>query len=290
MASRDNNGKIRGKIDNIVYRGYKGKQIMQIAPSRVKQTLATKLSALEFGLAAAHAKAIRSVFHNVYEAYDGNMVRRLTATIAACIRASEKAPGERDLHDADLSPLKGFVFNTEAPFEKLVAVGPKLDVAPNGTIRFQLPPFIPNKDVVYPPNLLRPQGTFGIFVVAFNFVKGLVQIIDYAGFDFAESEKEPYSIDWTCKKSLPGGYIVLVLVCLRYFSLNWLNQRVQTTDKGYYPTIVLDAFHVTVEMAAQGVADGLELPSDDDLSELEKHTAFSINLRMAKLKTTADKK
>lgn len=290
MASRDNNGKIRGKIDNIVYRGYKDKQIMQIAPSRVKQTLATKLSALEFGLAAARAKAMRNVFHNVYEAYDGNMVRRLTATVAACIRTSDKEPGERDLHDADLSPLKGFVFNTDAPFEKLVAVGPKLEVAPNGTIRFQLPPFIPNEDVVYPPNLLRPQGTFGIYVVAFNFVEGLVQIIDYTGFDFVETEAKPRSIDWTCEKSLPKGYIVMVLGCLRYFSLNWLNQRVQTPDKDYYPTIVLDAFHVTDDMAAQGVADGLEAPSIDNLSGLEKHAAFFINLRIAKLKNKANRK
>lgn len=290
MASRDNNGKIRGKIDNIVYRDYKGKQIMQIAPTGVKQTRATKLSALEFGLAAARAKAMRNVFHNVYEVYDGNMVRRLTATIAACIRTSDKEPGDRDLHDADLSPLKGFEFNTHAPFEKLVAMGPKLEVAPNGTIRFQLPPFIPNEDVVYPPNLLRPQGTFGIYVVAFNFVKGLVQIIDYTGFDFVETEAKPRLIDWTCEKSLPKGYIVLVLVCLRYFSLNWLNQRVQTTDKDFYPTIVLDAFHVTDDMAAQGVADGLKPPSDDNLSGLETLPAYLINRRIAKLKNKADGK
>jgi len=290
MASRDNNGKIRGKIDNIVYRGYKDKQIMQIAPTRVKQTQATKLSALEFGLAATHAKAMRRVFHNVYEAYDGNMVRRLTATVAACIRTSDKEPGERNLHDADLSSLKGFVFNTHAPFERLVAVGPELNVAPNGTIRFQLPPFIPNEDVIYPPNLLRPQGTFGIYVVGFNFVKGLVQIIDYAGFDFVETEAKPRPIDWTCEKSLPKGYIVLVLVCLRYFSLNWLGQRVQTTNKDYYPTIVLDAFHVTDDMAAQGVADGLEPPSDRNLSSLNIGPAFSINQRIAKLKAKMAKK
>ncbi len=290
MALRDKNGKIRGKIDNIVYRGYKDKQIMQIAPNRVKQTLATKWSALEFGLAAVRAKAMRNVFHNVYEEYDGNMVRRLTATIAACIRTSDKEPGERDLHDADLGQLKGFVFNTEAPFEELVAVSPTLDVAPNGTIHFQLPPFSPMNDVVYPPNLLRPMGTFGVYAVAFNFNENLVQIIDYAGFDVAEDDEGPQSIGWTCAKALPKGYIVLVLVCLRYFSLNWLNKRVQTTSKDYYPTIVLDAFHVTDEMATLGIEDGLEAPSQNNLSGLEKRSADNIKQAIEKLKAKVAKK
>lgn len=284
MALRDSDGKISGKINNIVYRGYKNKQVMQIAPTRVKQTLATKLSALEFGLAAVYAKAIRGVFHNIYEEYDGNMVRRLTATIAACIRTSDKEPGDRDLHDADLSPLIGFVFNTDAPFEKLAAVGPKLDIAPNGTIRFQMPPFIPNEDVLFPPNLVRPQGTFGIYVVAFNFVKSLVHVIDYAGFDIEEEEKESRSIDWTCEKSLPKGYIVIVLLSLRYFALNWLGQRAQTTERTFYPTIVLDAFHVTDEMAALGIDDGLTPPSEKDLSGLEKLSADSIKENITKLK------
>lgn len=290
MALRDNDGKIRGKIDNIVYRGYKGKQIMQIAPTRVKQTLATKLSALEFGLAAVHAKAIRGVLHNVYEKYDSNMVRRLTATIAACIRTSDKEPGDRDLHDADLSPLKGFLFNTDAPFEKLVAMGPELDIAPNGTIRFQLPPFIPNEDVLYPPNLFRQQGTFGIYVIAFNFEESLVQVIDYAGFDIAEDEKEPRPIGWTCEKSLPKGYIVIVLLTLRYFVLNWLGQRAQTTEKDFYPTIVLDAFHVTDEMAALGIHDGLTLPSEEELGDLEKLPVDLIKRDIAKLKAKGAKK
>jgi len=290
MASRDKDGKIRGKIDNIVYRGYNGKQIMQSIPNRVRQTFATKLSALEFGLAAVRAKAIRNIFDNVYEEYDGNMARRLTATIAACIRASDKEPGERDLHDANLSPLKGFVFNTDASFERLVAVNPTLDVSPNGTINFQLPPLSPMNDIVYPPNLLRPNACFGIYVVAFNFVESLLQVIDYTGFDVAEDEKEPRQIAWTCEKSLPKGYIVFVIFTLRYFSLNWLGQRVQTTDKSYYPSIVLDAFHVTDGMAARGIEDGLQTPSIEDLSRLPTFSAESIKRNIAKLKAKAAKK
>ncbi|PPL00414.1 hypothetical protein [Parapedobacter indicus] len=263
---------------------------MQRAPKRVNQTLATKVSALEFGLAAICAKAIREVFHNVYEEYDGYMVRRLTATIAACIRTSDNDAGARDLHDGDLSLLKGFTFNTAAPFERLVAVSPTLEVVHNGTIHFQMPLFIPKEDVVYPSNLLRPNGCFGIYIVAFSFRDGRVHIIDYAGFDVAYDESNPREINWTCSKRLPKGYIVLVIFGLRYFSLNWLKQRVQTTDKDFYPTIVLDAFHVTDEMATLGIEDNLEEPSEKNLSGLETIEADSLKREIAKLKKKAAKK
>ncbi|SEL32740.1 hypothetical protein [Parapedobacter koreensis] len=289
MASRDKNGKIRGKIDNIVYRGYKDKQIMQISPKRVKQTLSSKLSALEFGLAARQAKFMRDVFHNVYEECDGNMVRRFTATVAACIRTAENEIGERDLHDADLGQLKGFSFNEKAPFEKLVAVSPKLDVAANGSIRFQLGPFVPGDNIVYPPNFFRPNGSFSIFVVAFNFRKGNVQIVDCAGFDVAETDHAPTEIDWQCNKLLPEGYIVLVVLCLRYFSLNWLGQRTQTTNNDFYPSIILDAFHVTPEMAASGARDLLQPPSADDFSSFGD-TRERISHRVLRLKTKAPKR
>lgn len=290
MASKDKDGKIRGKIDNVVYRDYKGKQIMQIAPSRVKQTLSTKLSALEFGLAAKIGKNIRGVFHNVYEKYDGPMVRRLTAAIAACIRTSGKEIGERDLHDADLSQLRGFTFNKDALFEKLVAVRPILDVAPNGRIQFYLPPFVPNSDIVYPPDLFRPNGSFGIYVVAFDFRDSYVHVIDYVGFDFEGDKKEAKEISWTCNKLLPKGYIVFVVLCLRYFSLNWLNQRVQTTANDFYPTIFLDAFHVTDEMVSLGIADRLLTPSKDELSGLEKINMTLFKQKTMKLKEKATKK
>lgn len=290
MASRDKNGKIRGKIDNIVYRGYKDKQIMQSAPKRVRQTLATKLSAWEFGLAARHAKSIREVFHNVYEEYDGNMVRRLTAAIAACIRTSDKEPGERDLHNADLSRLKGFNFNTNALFEKLMAVQPTLDVSPNGIIRLRIPPFIPMKDIVYPPDFFRPSGSFGIYITAFDFRNAKVQIVDYTSFDFADHEREPREIEWACEKLLPRGYIVFVVFCLRYFSLNWMDQRLQTTNTDFYPTIILEAFHVTDELAALAAGDALEAPTKDWLYPIEKHSTDHIRQKIAKLKAQADKK
>ena len=111
MAIQDQNGKIKGKINNIVYRESQGQQIMQIIPARVKQTYATKLSALEFGVASAQAKTLRRIFRSIYEEADGKMVGRLNAAVSACLRTDPLAVGERTLNDSDLGSLKGFQFN-----------------------------------------------------------------------------------------------------------------------------------------------------------------------------------
>ncbi|MGV3762274.1 hypothetical protein [Parapedobacter sp.] len=249
MAIQEKNGKIKGKINNIVYRELGDKQVMKIAPARVRQTYATKLSAMEFGLASAQAKVFRNVFRHVYEEADGKMAARLTATVAACIRTSEREIGDRNLHDVDLSLLKGFEFNTHAPFEKLLTVRPIFGVLPNGRFEFSLPPFNVVEDIRYPQDRVRYDPSFLIAVTAFHFREEYARIIDKASFDFKNINQQ-VQIDWSSSKLLPAGAIVVVTFSLRYLSTNWVGRQVQTTDKAFYPTVILDAYHVTEEMAS----------------------------------------
>ena len=177
MATQDNKGKVRGKINNVVYRELGDKQVMQIIPARVKQTDATKLAAMEFGLASAQARVIRTVFTTLYEESDGNISGRLNAAVAACLRKSDKEIGEHDLHDALLDPLKGFSFSTHAPFEKLIAVRPTFGVRPNGQVDFALPSFNVMKDIAYPPVDLRYHPGFLIAITAFYFREEYARVI-----------------------------------------------------------------------------------------------------------------
>lgn len=255
MAIKDSNGKIKGKIDNIVYRELGDTQIMQIAPARVKQTYATKLNALEFGLASTQAKVIRYVFRGIYEEPDGKMAARLNAAVAACIRTSEKDIGDRDLHEADLSALKGFEFNTNAPFEKLLSVGPDCGVAANGRFEFRLPSFNVMSDIIYPPGHVRYNPSFLITITAFHFREEYARIIDKKVFDFKNIDQQA-EIDWSSSRQLPQGAIVIVTLSLRYLSTNWMGRQVQTTDRAFYPTVILDAYHVTEEMATLGKKEG----------------------------------
>jgi len=255
MATQDRNGKIKGKINNIVYRELGDKQVMQIAPARVKQTYATKLNALEFGLASAQAKVLRNVLRGVYEEPDGKMGVRLNAAVAACIRSSEKDIGDRNLHDVSLDLLKGFEFNTHAPLEKLVTVRPDFRVLPNGRFEFSLPRFNVMEDIRYPQDGIRYDPSFLIAITAFHFRKEYARIIDKVVFDFKNIDQQ-VQIDWSSSKLLPVGAIVFVTFSLRYLSTNWAGRQVQVTDKAFYPTVILDAYHVTEEMAALTKKEG----------------------------------
>lgn len=255
MATKDRNGKIKGKINNIVYRELGDKQVMQIAPARVKQTYATKLNALEFGLASAQAKVLRNVLRGIYEEADGKMAARLNAAVAACIRSSERDIGDRNLHDVRLDQLKGFEFNNHAPFEKLLVVKPSFGVLPNGKFEFSLPHFNLMKDIHYPRDGVRYDPSFLIAITAFHFREEYVRVIDKAVFDF-KNINQGAAIDWSSSKLLPLGAVVVVTFSLRYLSTNWVGRQVQTTDKAFYPTVMLDAYHVTEEMADLAKKEG----------------------------------
>lgn len=259
MAIQDRNGKIRGKINNIVYRRLGGQQILQIAPDRVKQTYATKLSALEFGLASAHGKVIRQIFQMVYEQPDGKMANRLNTAIAACLRSSNKQMGERSLHDTDLGCLKGFQFNLNAPIENRIAVRPVWKVGPDGLFRFRLPSFNPVSDISYPPGKVRMDPTFTIGLIAVQFEKEYMQVVDYESFAYENIDRQ-FQIDWECRRLLPAGAIVMAVFALRYSTVNWVGKQIWTTDHNFSPTIILDAFHVTEDMAARGKAANYAAP------------------------------
>lgn len=263
MAIQGRNGKIKGKINNIVYRRLGDQQILQIAPDRVKQTYATKLNALEFGLASAHGKVIRQIFQKVYEQSDGKMNNRLNAAIAACLRTSSKEIGERTLHDTDLSCLKGFQFNLNAPIEARIAVRPVWNVEPDGLFRFKLPPFNLVSDIFYPPGNVRMDPTFTIGLIAVQFEKEYVQVVDYESFAY-ENLKGQTQIDWECRRQLPAGTIVMVVFSLRYSALNWVGKQIWSTNPEFFPTIILDAFHVTEDMAALGKAANFAPPKEED--------------------------
>jgi len=262
MAIQGRNGKIKGKINNIVYRRLGNQQILQIAPDRVKQTYATKLNALEFGLASAHSKVIRQIFRKVYEESDSKMNNRLNAAIAACLRSSDTEVGERTLHDTDLSCLKGFQFNLDAPIESRIAVRPTWSVEPDGLFRFKLPRFNLADDILYPPGDLSMDPSFTIGLVAIQFEKEYAQVIDYESFAYEKLDKQ-IQIDWECRRQLPAGFIVIVVFSLRYSAFNWVGKQIWSTNPQFFPTIILDAFHVTEDMAARGKAANFAVAKEE---------------------------
>lgn len=263
MARQDKNGKIKGKINNIVYRGYRNQQILQGAPGKVKQTDATKLNALEFGLASTQANTIARFFKLFSLVTDGRMQVRTNGVVRKCIRSSELPIGERDLHTGDISLLNGFSFNTDAAFEKVLSVFPKLQVDEGGAILLEIPAFDAVKGLIYPKGKNTPDAQINLVAVAFDFHKDYVQICETASYDIANLKNNVIAINWECKRELYKDSIVAVGMTLRYYTKSWVNENQYIYDKDFNPTGLLKAFHVTQEMAENSVRQGFGKPTGE---------------------------
>ncbi len=125
-------------------------------------------------------------------------------------------------------------------------------------------------DVTYPPGEMNMDPSFTIGLIAIQFEKGHIQIIDHETFAY-ENLKRQAAIDWECRRQLPAGSIVLVVFSLRYSSSNWVGKQIWTTNRAFFPTIIVDAFHVSEAMAAGGSTANFTPP-------MEKPIRFGCNI------------
>ncbi|WP_207532087.1 hypothetical protein [Desertivirga arenae] len=193
MAKVDKKGKIRGTIGPNVHRTWRDIQVIQSKPKKKpKQTIGSKAAGLEFGMCSSIARGMREAFGWAYKAYDGGMINRFTTAVRSAVFASSKEVGERDIHDANLSFLKGFQFNNNSPLDKILKLRPSAELSEDNKVIVNLPP-IAAKDIKSPH---AEEYGIRLLVISFDFKKGVYSNI--AG-------KE---IRITTKQSFEGGPIV----------------------------------------------------------------------------------
>ena len=210
MAIVDRSGKVRGAISNLVYRSYRSLNIIQSKPAKVKQTIASKESGLEFGLCSNAACEIRKAFNPAYSGYDGAMINRFTGLVRKGLQAcTTKERGYRDMHDADLSFLQGFQFNANSPLDKVLKVRPIASLEEN-SIRVSLPAFSVRRDIKWLPNALK--CTLRIVAISFDFRK---KVFSYLGCkEQTLKQTDTYAAqEWLIEEPLPQG-VSFYLVCL----------------------------------------------------------------------------
>jgi len=176
MAIIDRKGALHGRVSNIVYRTYRGQQIAQIKPARVRQTIDTKEAGLEFGLCSSTAKVFRHAFGYAYKAYDGGMINRLTGKVRKAVSACEsKERGERDIHDADLNCLKDFQFNANSPLESALTIRPELQFTGENQIKIYLPA-IKQSDI---KGIKAGRFVLRLMAISFNFKRDVYSYNSY---------------------------------------------------------------------------------------------------------------
>ncbi|WP_207536367.1 hypothetical protein [Desertivirga arenae] len=231
MAIVDKKGILHGPVDNILYRSYRGMQIAQIKPSKVKQSLASREASLEFGLAATTAASFRAVFFPGYKANDGGMANRLTAlTLKSIKTATHKRRGERDIHDGDPDMFSGFQFNKNSTLEDCLRVKPQVRLTEDGRILVNIPAFTDN-DLRGPA---RSHYVIRLMAISFNFKTSLasylsnkeIKIEKGKGFEGGEIE---------VLQSIPQGRLVLLGMFIYAYNCDSFDGYTRVNNKAWSP-------------------------------------------------------
>jgi hypothetical protein len=253
MAIQDNKGYLRGKVGPVVYRSSDGVRIVQSVPRKFEQALVTQLNGHEFGLASNLASIMRQVLASTVDCVDGKIMYRLTGTVRNCLHQTDKAIGDRDLHDANLEAFKGFELNINAPFEKTLKKHPALKVTETGEIIFNLNLDNPEKDLVLLGKEKEVNAVIKVTSIAFNFRKEEIQLIDHV--EFRISRGKATELSWLSDKNLPAGSFLLVVLSLHYSKQGWMGNQQSVIDLEYTSSGIMDAFHVTDKMIDKGDED-----------------------------------
>lgn len=111
------------------------------APGIVKQTLATKRAAADFGTASKSSGLLRKALHQYTRfCYDNSLHFRLNKKMGEILRADVNRPsGQRVLLAANMKSLRHFQFNRDASIDQLLKSTPVVEKNDTGDISVSLP-------------------------------------------------------------------------------------------------------------------------------------------------------
>lgn len=124
---------IKGKAGSLVYREYRGKQIIQGIPKAIKghQSEGTKKAATTFAKASKLASGIRwGLGYICGKFYDGTMIYRFNSEILRCLNAIKDPETQQFNFNTDsFSSLAGFEFNVGSMVKNHFYVRPTVSIA-----------------------------------------------------------------------------------------------------------------------------------------------------------------
>ncbi|MGX5688685.1 hypothetical protein [Arcticibacter tournemirensis] len=254
MAVIDSKGGIHGTAGSVVYRSYRGMNIVQGRPRRFKQTQASQEAAGEFGLISQASKILREAFRPFYHHfYDGGMVNRMTAAVSRAIRGSRsRERGDRDLHDGELSFLEGLEFNEDSKFLQALQIRPQVRRNEKGQVTISLPEIDPRRDFVTPfKGHYRVTGYRLSFVlVGFNFREEFYEYIGEKKISMESSGLNAAS-QLVFEQEVPKGCMLLVLGMLECMAANiYTYEQEPLNSKDFNPVSLIAAFQSEDEAEA----------------------------------------
>ncbi|EOR94314.1 hypothetical protein ADIARSV_2555 [Arcticibacter svalbardensis MN12-7] len=245
MATIDHKGMVHGTAGSVIYREYRGKNIIQGKTKTFRQTEKTKRSATEFGLSSSTAAVIRTAFEPAYFFKDGTTAYRSTQQVYRSILnnvSGEK--GKRDLHDGNLSFLQGLDFNANSKLHEVLQMSHEVSKSANGVVSVTLGSLNTQTDIKRPKNQSGAYMKYRIrfMLVAFNFREEYyenlgVKDIDLEGYQTIEGQVITFT------ETVLKDCLALVSMSLMLYSpINQTNESILLNNAAFSPCAIIGTF------------------------------------------------
>lgn len=144
--ARQINPHLTGSIGNFVYYLFRGKPCVRSKPKRIKQTKATKESAIRFGKAVRISRTLRVGLDGILtDPKDHQMIVRLNTAILHWIRTEKSKT-----YQTELPFIQKFQFNEEALLSEKLNIEMAISWNTPGKIIIEIPKMDPLKTIYAP--------------------------------------------------------------------------------------------------------------------------------------------
>ncbi|WP_069660364.1 hypothetical protein [Arcticibacter eurypsychrophilus] len=245
MARIDNKGMVHGTAGSVIYREYRGKNIIQGKAKKFKQTEKTIRSATEFGLSSSAAAVIREAFKPAYFFKDGTAAYRSTQLVyRSLLNNVTGEKGKRDLHDGNLSLLQGLDFNTNSKLHEVLQISHSVSKSLEGLVSVTLGPLNTKTDIKRPKNASGAymKHRIRLILVAFNFREEYYENLGFQDVDLEGYQTiEEQVITFT--ETVPEDCLALVSMSLMLYStVSQTNESILLNSAAFSPCAIIGVF------------------------------------------------
>lgn len=238
MARISKKNIISGRIGDLVFREFNGKQVVQTRPEEMKQTKATQMSSSEFTRCSRWAKWLRLFLIPVLVGLtDSFMYKRFTGQLYTALQSNiHLLKGERNPCNADMSALAGFEFNTHSPFVAYFFPALTASLDAHRQLTVTIPAFDPKTEMVFAGRTT--QAELLVYVLATNFDQTAPITEDHFILPIHKNTPLQATTLWT-SPVLPENYFVLVTAKLLFYTTNTFTVKNYINSKEMSPAIVV---------------------------------------------------
>ncbi len=241
---------IKGLVNNMVYREYRGEQVIQSAPNTKKKnrTEGTKKAASVFGKASKLAAEVRAgLDHTTTQFYDGKMIYRLSAEILHCLNSVKDTETQTfGLKSDSFRSLIGFEFNLGSPLKNHLIVTPTISVE-GSLLKVEIPELKIPTELKFPENRL-DRCRLMIENTLIDLVNGKTYSPSPQLMDIPYSPAPTVVTGQTFEFEVAPGCLCITAISLQYINSTFAGDIIVNT-KSFNPAAIIHAF------IAEGIAD-----------------------------------